>query len=119
MDGDIKQLPFTKKATPAQMILLGLFLLAVGTTGWKIKGYFDDHTTAILAAIDAVGARDDARADKLTQRVDANSASIEAVKKYYWSNADQQSYMQAFDRANRTSEPAMIVPVVPRPSAQP
>lgn len=114
LDTDLpSKVPLKKSATPTQMIYLGLAMVSLLAVGWVVKGYFDDKQTTILAAISEVGARN----DKLGQDVKANSSSIEAIRRYYWSNADMQQWAQQLDRANRTAVPALVVPEVPRPPA--
>ena len=83
--------------------VMGLGLLVLGG-GWFAKGYFDDMRHDLLCAIQPVAAQ-----------VQKHEEQIEQVKRYYWSKADQQRYMQQFDRINRTLVPGLLVPDVPAP----
>lgn len=110
MDDDIiDKLPLRKSATTTQLIYLALAMVSLAFSGWMTKGYFDDNKSAIIAAINQVGAR----AETAIQKSDTNAASINQIRRYYWSNNDQQRWAQQLDRANRTTVPAMIVPIVP------
>jgi hypothetical protein len=98
----IDKLPFTKKATPAQMILLACCSFSLIWMGVEGKGYFDASQNKILDAISQNG-----------KKTDHNGEEINAIKQYYWKNSDQNQWAQQLDRLNRTTVPALIVPVVP------
>ena len=100
----IDNMPLAKKATPTQMIYLLLAIISLLTGGWISKGYFDAKQAEIVSAIDRVG-----------KSTEDQAREIDAVKRFYWSNADQQAWALRLDRTNRSSVPGLQVPEVPPP----
>jgi TolA-binding protein len=111
----IEKLPFKKNATLSQIVLLILATSAVAVGGAMVKTYFDEAHGQIMAAIAKVDSDQTQRTTGLQKEVDDNTGSIEALRRYYWSNADMQRWAQQLDRQNRVSVPALTVPEVPPP----
>ena len=104
----LDKLPLSKKASPTQIIYLLLAIISLLTFGWVAKGYFDAKQAEIVNAINMVG-----------KSTEDQAKEIDAVKRFYWSNADQQSWALKLDRNNRALLPALQVPEVPPPAPAP
>lgn len=112
-----KLVPLSKKATPLQIVGLFVAMGLLVAVGWgastTVKSYFDHSHMELVELItdqNSKVAAADAKAEKALEQV-------ESVRHYGWSNSDMQRWTNQFDRANRTSVPALIIPEVPAPLA--
>ena len=95
----------------ARVVYLLLGLAAVIAIGMKLQADRDGISTDIAnTKTDILKALDPLERASATQ-----GQKIDAIQRYYWSNADMNHWANQLDRANRTSVPAMIVPEVPAP----
>ena len=121
----VEGLPFKKRATVQQLILLALAIIFLLGLGWRAQAWFSGAHNEVMSAIAAVAKTQEVRIDALQavmSRADAeneakimmNSRAIEAIRKYNWTNADMQRWAQQLERVNRKID--LAVPDVPAPA---
>lgn len=108
-------LPLSKKATPAQMILLFVCAAGIFWFGAKIAWWAADTRAAIVGGISDVGNKTEA----VNAKVEAVRQSQEWLRASTMSKADMAKWAQALDKMNRKLDGAGLnVPDVPE-MAQP
>jgi hypothetical protein len=93
----IKGLPLKKTATPQQLLVLAVACAVVFFCGFRASNAVQEINQGI--------SRVDSKVDSLNSRMDW-------MQKTSWTRQDHIEWVQEFDRANRQTVPALIVPQV-------
>ena len=112
--GDIKDkvdaLPLSKKATPAQIILLLAVAAGIFGFGAKIAWWAADTRTQIMGAISEVGAK----TEQVNSKVEVVRQSQEWLRASTMSKAEMTQWAQQLEHLNRAIEvpsvPTMVAP---------
>lgn len=115
----VKASPIKKNASTVQIIALFILGALVFAGGWwassAVKRYFDSSHGELLAAIAKVDGDQTLKVAAISNQVDKNTAAIDGIRRWSWSNSDQSHYMNEFYRDNVKAFPSLIVPEVPPP----
>lgn len=99
---DISQLPLTKRATPAQILILLAGILTVFICGASAAWWAFDSRNTVINAIQQVDAK-----------VQDVKSSQEWMRRASLNKSEFAKWVNQLDRMNRASVPALAVPEPP------